>query len=60
MKLNFTKEHINNNQSVRDMLLQRGIKPEELPAAEDTKKVERRVSREEKLLEKSAKKLPRN
>lgn len=55
-----TKEHINNNQSVRDMLLQRGIKPEELPAAEDTKKVERRVSREEKQLEKSAKKLPRN
>ena len=40
--------------------LQRGIKPEELPAAEDVKKVERRVAREEKLLEKNTKKLPRN
>ena len=44
-----TNEHIQNNQSVRGMLLQRGIRPEELPAAEDIKKVERRVAREEKL-----------
>ena len=54
-----TGEHIQNNQSVRKMLLDRGIRPEELPAAEDIKKVERRVAREEKLLEKSSKKLPR-
>ena len=55
-----TDEHVQNNQSVRNILLQRGIKPEELPAAEDVKKVERRVAREEKLLEKNTKKLPRN
>lgn len=33
-----TKEHIQNNQSVRQMLGQRGIKPEELPPSEDIKK----------------------
>ena len=54
-----TGEHIQNNQSVRRMLLDRGIRPEELPAAEDIKKVERRVAREEKLLEKNSKKLPK-
>ena len=54
-----TGEHIQNNQSVRKMLLDRGIRPEELPAAEDIKKVERRVAREEKLLEKNSKKLPK-
>ena len=50
-----THEHIQNNQSVRGMLLQRGIKPEELPPAEDIKKVERRVAREEKQLGKNTK-----
>ena len=54
-----TNEHIQNNQSVRGMLLQRGIHPEELPAAEDIKKVERRVAREEKQLEKNTQKLPK-
>ena len=54
-----TTEHIQNNQSVRGMLLQRGIHPEELPAAEDIKKVERRVAREEKQLEKNTQKLPK-
>ena len=54
-----THEHIQNNQSVRGMLLQRGIRPEELPPAEDIKKVERRVAREEKQLEKNTKKLPK-
>ena len=54
-----TGEHIQNNQSVRKMLLDRGIRPEELPAAEDIKKVERRVAREEKSLEKNTKKLPK-
>lgn len=54
-----TNEHIQNNQSVRGMLLQRGIRPEELPAAEDIKKVERRVAREEKQLEKNTQKLPK-
>ena len=54
-----THEHIQDNQSVRGMLLQRGIRPEELPPAEDIKKVERRVAREEKQLEKNTKKLPK-
>lgn len=54
-----TREHIQNNRSVREMLGKRGIKPEELPVAEDIKKLERRVAAEEKKLEKSAEKLPR-
>ena len=45
-----TVEHVENNTSVRDMLEQRGIKPENLPASEDIKKLERRVKREEKKL----------
>ncbi len=59
-EMSITREHIQNNQSVRGMLLQRGIRPEELPPAEDIKKVERRVIREEKQLEKSVKKLPKD
>lgn len=43
-----TKEHINNNAAVRKMLTERGIVPENLPAAEDVKKVERRLTSEEK------------
>ena len=42
------KEHIDNNAAVRRMLLERGIVPEELPTAEDIKKVERRLASEEK------------
>jgi len=45
-----TTEHVQNNRTVREMLGQRGIKPEELPPAEDIKKVERRVAQEEKRL----------
>ena len=41
-----SQEHIANNAAVRDMLVQRGIVPENLPAAEDVKKVERRLARE--------------
>lgn len=43
-----SKEHIANNVAVRDMLVQRGIVPENLPAAEDVKKVERRLTSEQK------------
>ena len=42
------KEHIDNNAAVRKMLLERGIVPEDLPVAEDVKKVERRLASEEK------------
>ncbi len=43
-----SNEHIANNVAVRDMLVQRGIVPENLPAAEDIKKVGRRLASEEK------------
>ena len=41
-------EHITNIEAVRNTLLNRGIRPESLPAAEDVKKVERRLSYEDK------------
>lgn len=41
------------------MLGKRGIKPEELPPAEDIKKMERRVAGDEKKIEQSTKKLPK-
>jgi len=41
-------EHITNNKAVRKTLLERGIRPESLPPAEDVKKVERRLASEEK------------
>ena len=43
-----TKEHVDNNAAVRKMLTERGIIPENLPPAEDVKKVERRLASEEK------------
>lgn len=55
-----TDEHIQNNQSVRAMLGQRGIKPENLPPEEDLKKLERRVKSEEKKLIVDSGKLPRS
>lgn len=45
-----TSEHVQNNQSVRDTLGSRGIKPEELPPSEDIKKLERRVKSQENFL----------
>ena len=54
-----TQEHVQNNQSVRQMLGQRGIKPEELPAAEDIKKLERKVVRDEKTIAENSQKLPK-
>ena len=45
-------EHVKNNQDVRKVLTDRGIKPEELPPDEDIKKLERRVKSEEKKLAK--------
>ena len=53
-----TTEHMDNNRSVRQMLSQRGIKPEELPPSEDIKKIERRVNSNEKKIEKTSSKLP--
>lgn len=42
------REHVDNNSAVRNMLLERGIRPETLPAGEDVKKVERRLRADEK------------
>lgn len=42
------REHVDNNSAVRNMLLDRGIRPETLPPAEDVKKVERRLKADEK------------
>ena len=46
-----------NNRTDRKMLIERNIKPEELPASEDMKKLERRVKKSEKDLEKISGKL---
>ena len=54
-----TSEHVQNNKSVRNMLDQRGIKPEDLPPEEDIKKLERRVKTDEKKLERQSGKLPK-
>ena len=58
-EMEITAEHVQNNRSVRGMLGQRGIKPENLPPAEDIKKVERRVARDEKDMQKEKSKLPK-
>jgi DNA-damage-inducible protein D len=50
------KEHIDNNLAVRSMLKQRGIVPENLPPAEDVKKLQRKLDGDEKILLKSKKK----
>ena len=59
-EVSITAEHVQNNRSVRGMLGQRGIKPEQLPAAEDIKKVERRVAKDEKEMQKGTQKLPKH
>lgn len=53
-----TIEHIQNNRSVRSMLGERGIKPEELPPSEDIRKLERRVKSQEKKIAEQSGKLP--
>lgn len=50
-----TKEHVDNNAAVRKMLTERGIIPENLPPAEDVKKVERRLASESKKMLKGKK-----
>jgi len=50
-----TKEHVDNNLAVRKILRERGVQPENLPPAEDIKKVQRRLEGEAKRLQKSLK-----
>ncbi|MBE0534982.1 MAG: DNA damage-inducible protein D [Phycisphaerae bacterium] len=52
-----TGEHVKNNEEVRRVLVDRGIVPEKLPAAEDVKKVERRLTTEQKKLAEQADRL---
>lgn len=52
-------EHVASNKAVRQSMLQRGIKPEQLPAGEDVKKVERRLNSEKKQLTKGVKRIGR-
>ncbi|OQP61238.1 damage-inducible protein D [Niastella vici] len=50
------QEHVDNNKAVRKMLVERGVKPEQLPAAEDVQKVKRKLESEEKKMLKDVKK----
>jgi DNA-damage-inducible protein D len=43
-----SQEHVRNHQAVRRTLLERGIRPESLPPAEDIKKVERRLASDDR------------
>lgn len=49
-------EHVENNIAVRKMLGERGVKPEQLPPAEDVGKVKRRLHGDEKKIIKDLKK----
>ena len=51
-----SKEHIDNNKAVRDMLKERGVKPESLPPAEDIAKLKRKLDADEKKILKESKK----
>ena len=51
---NITNEHVKNNKDIRELLEKSGIKPEELPAEEDIKKLERRVKTIEKEIAKKS------
>ena len=51
-----SNEHVDNNTAIRKMLIERGVKPESLPPAEDVKKVSRRLESEEKKVMKDGKK----
>jgi DNA-damage-inducible protein D len=49
-------EHVENNKAVRQMLTQRGIVPENLPTAEDVKKIQRKLDSDNKNVLKESKK----
>ncbi len=52
-----TDEHVKTNTEVRSLLAKSNIKPEELPPAEDAKKLQRRVDADSRKLLKGSKKL---
>ena len=51
-----SKEHVDNNAAVRNILKERGVRPESLPPAEDANKVRRKLEAESKKVLKDAKK----
>lgn len=55
-----TQEHVRNNTAIRELMVNRGIKPEDLPPAEDIKKVERRVNKDTQNLPNQSDKLTNN
>ena len=57
---NITSEHVKNNTDVRELLGKSGIKPEQLPAEEDIKKLERRVKASNKTITKNKLNPPKN
>lgn len=54
------REHVDNNKAVRKMLDERGVRPEQLPPAEDASKVKRKLESESKKIIKDGKKLTNN
>lgn len=56
-EISINSEHVKNNKNMREMLSKSGIKPENLPAEEDIKKLGRKLKTETKKLSKSTKKL---
>ena len=50
-------EHVASNKAVRNSMLQRGIKPEELPPGEDVKKIERRLKSDVKQVKQGVRRL---
>jgi hypothetical protein len=56
-EVTITSEHVKNNEEVRRVLKDRGITPEALPPAEDVKKVERRLTSEQKKLPRGGKRV---
>ena len=56
-EIRITDEHVKNNTEVRSLLVKSDIMPEELPPAEDAKKLERKVKSDSKKLLKGSKPL---
>jgi len=52
------REHVENNLAVRKMLIERGIRPEELPPSEDVKKVQRKLENKNKKVLKDTQRKP--
>lgn len=55
--IKIANEHVKNNEDVRNLLIQRGITPENLPVGEDLQRLKRKVKSEDKKLLKDAKRI---